>query len=278
MTITWTINKGELDLRFGPKALGPEYNSIGFPPAWDNRPWIAANFVADQNGLVVGDNIIPEHLLGITSLEGQRLEPDSGREADQRLMRDLRVRANAVMWGANTLRRQPTIIPDLQDDATLHNLRTSLGFPYYPPLILVTDSGNLDFSLKAFHTDNLRTIVLTNETTAQKLQPLSAGTKAEIIGIGNPNLNMSAALERLRKQEGMRRVICEGGHKLIVSLRREGGFLDEVFVTTSNVAIDPALVQNPKYMFKFEKEGAELIAFGKAGKFEFRRWRFNKRS
>lgn len=276
MIIRWIMNKGEPDTRFGPETPGEGYNAIGFPPAWPNRPWVAANFVADWRGIVVGDNIMPEHLLGIQSLDGQALEPDSGREADQRLMRDLRARADAVMWGANTLRRQPQIIPDLGNDLWLHGLRTSRGLSYFPPLILVTDSGNLDFSLPAFHTKKLRTFVLTNNLTAEKLQVAASGTKAEIIGIGSPKLDMAGALNYLLERESMKVVLCEGGHSLIVSLH-ELGFLDEVFMTNSNVALDARRIQNPKYMFDFVKEKARRVAYGKAGQFEFRRWRFNER-
>lgn len=281
MIVNWSINQGEPDSRFGPEAPDPGYNAIGFPAAWDDRPWIAASFVADRNGLVVGDNLKPEHLLGMEDLAtGQALTPDAGREADQWLMRDLRARADAVMWGANTLRIQPTIIPDLHDDPIRHGLRKSHGLPHYPRLVLVTNSGGLDFFLPAFHTKPLEVIILTNETVKTQLEGRAREAKAErtsVVGRGPKELDMAAGLRYLLHALGIKLLLCEGGHSLIESLHA-GGFLDEVFVSTSDLAIDPALVKNPRYMFDFAAENARLVAEGQAGGFGFRRWRFNKRN
>lgn len=283
MKIRWIKDEGEPDRRFGPGAPGTKYNAIGFPPAWPDRPWIISNFVADKNGLVVADNLKdPLAILGKASFpDGKPLTPDPGAEADWRFMRILRAYADMVMWGANTLRLQPRIIPDLYDPqgkpiTALHEFRKTHGMPYYPPLVLVTDSGNLDFSLPAFHTAELETLVLTNEVTADRLRPQAAGTNAKIIGIGTPKLNMTQGLKSLRLEWGAELILCEGGHSLIESLHA-GGFLDEVFVTTSNVALEPSRLKNPKYLFDFRQENARLVAHGKAGQFEFRRWRFNQR-
>lgn len=281
MSVDW-IENHETRWRFGPEKPGPGFVALGFPPAWDNRPWIFANFVADKNGLVVADNLPdPTAILGKVSFpDSQPLRPDTGAEADWRFMRNLRAYADAVMWGANTLRLQPEIIPDLKgpdpnDEPTLRAFRKSHGLAEYPSLILVTNSGQFDFSLPAFNTPGLKTTILTNAMTAELLETKAQGTKTALVGAGRTQLDMASALEHLRLQK-IDYLLCEGGHSLIVSLH-EQGFLDEVFVTTSNIALDPALVQNPKYMFKFEEEGDQLIAFGTAGQFEFRRWRFSDR-
>lgn len=281
--ITWASNEiTEPDARFG-KMLPKEWEVFTFPPAWKHRPWIAANFVADRNGLVVGKTnggktVTPEHLLGKRRFPSNRkCTPDPAVEADQRTMRILRTLADGVMWGRKTLTHQPKIIPDLMGDyRTLHAFRDAHSMGMYPPLILVTDSGELDFSLPAFRTPGLRTVVLTNEATAKRTAPLAAGTNTQVIGFGAEKLNTAKGLEWLLKTEGMNVVLCEGGHSLIESLHADG-LLDEVFVTTTNVALDPAKVVDPKYMFDFAKEGARLVACGTAGKFEFRRWRFNER-
>ena len=90
---------------------------------------------------------------------------------------------------------------------------------------------------------------------------------------------LGRAHERLLTDVGVRYVDCDGGATLLNSLHRVG-ILDEVFVTVTDVHVEPSEHEAVKRGFAFEAEAACLIAAGRAisdAGDVFRRWRFNER-
>jgi hypothetical protein len=72
---------------------------------------------------------------------------------------------------------------------------------------------------------------------------------------------------------------CEGGAVVLESLH-QAHLLDEVFVTVTDVQVEPTEHSGIKRVFDFEAEGARLIAEGRTASdpgYVFRRWRFNQR-
>ncbi len=281
--IRWEFNYGEPETRFGNEVPvdWPEWERVGFPEATAERPFTTSNFVSDSEGLVVGGNISPEYLLGKkvfdpTSPErhGQDVEPDPGAHVDFRRMRNIRFYADAVMWGAGTVEKQPDITPDLLD-RRLPEARRRRGFPPYPKLVIATNSGKrLTFREAPFGLENLDVIILTGERGAAIMRPKVGTPKARvaIVPQGGDTLDMRAGLRYLLT-EGIRVLNVEGGHDLIESLHGQG-LLDEGFLTKSFVALPRDKVENPRYIFDFEAEGARHLALGRAGRMEFHRWRW----
>ena len=103
----------------------PDYTSLDLPPPPPGRPYVVMNMVMSVDGKVV--------------VEGT--EQGIGSKIDQRLMRELRVNADVVLNGANTLRASGT--SSRLGDEILEQIRTSRGKPRYPVAAVVSASGDL---------------------------------------------------------------------------------------------------------------------------------------
>lgn len=87
------------------------------------------------------------------------------------------------------------------------------------------------------------------------------------------------AHERLLTDVRVRYVACEGGATVLNSLHR-AGILDEVFVTVTDVHLEPSEHEAVNRGFAFEAEAAHLITAGRTASdagYVVRRWRFNER-
>ncbi len=92
----------------------PDYTSLDLPAPPADRPYVFLNMVMSLDGKVV--------------VEGT--EQGIGSKVDQRLMRELRVSADIVLNGANTLRASGT--SSRLGDPILEALRVSRGKPKSP--------------------------------------------------------------------------------------------------------------------------------------------------
>ena len=93
----------------------PDYTSLELPPPPDDRPYVLINMVMSADGKVV--------------VEGT--EQGIGSKVDQRLMRELRVNADVVLNGANTLRASGS--SSRLGDPVLEHLRIRAGGPHREP-------------------------------------------------------------------------------------------------------------------------------------------------
>ncbi|HEX6547699.1 MAG TPA: dihydrofolate reductase family protein [Candidatus Dormibacteraeota bacterium] len=138
----------------------------------------------------------------------------SGRsEADRFVMGLLRAAADCVLIGAGTFRDDPGVLwtpgfvyPDLAGEFAA--LRRTLGLPEAPALAVLTASGELDRSRRAF-------------------------SEQEVIVVG-PGWEPAAEVIAGLRARGFRRVLCEGGPHLLGELVR-ARLLDEIFLTLSPV-------------------------------------------
>ena len=162
---------------------------------------VYSNFVSSLDGVVA--------LPGAGVSSGPAL---SGRsEGDRFLMGLLRACADCVLVGAQTFREDsghlwtPSYIyPPCADHFA--GLRSTLGLAPEPRLVVLSASGSLDRSERAFAADPL------------------------ILEGARPIAEVLAEL----RARGWRRVLCEGGPQVIGELVREG-LLDEAFITLSPV-------------------------------------------
>ena len=139
-----------------PRTLADAYGgTIGF-----DGPTLYANFVTSLDGVVAVDDEPPSVVSGKS-------------EADRFMMGLLRACAEVVIVGAGTLRAEPDhlwtaehIYPDLS--AAFAELRSSLGLPSVPRLVLLTESGEIDPGGRAFEQQGA--VVVTGEAGARRLQ------------------------------------------------------------------------------------------------------------
>jgi riboflavin biosynthesis pyrimidine reductase len=195
-------------------ALATGYaGTIGF-----HAPSLYANFVTSLDGVVAADGAPPSAISG-------------GVDADRFVMGLLRACAEAVVIGAGTLRAEPRHLwtPDhiYSPLATAYaDLRTALGLPPTPRLVLLTRSGDIDPSLPAFE---LGALVLTTATGANALRGrLPAASTVTALGPGIEPADVLAAL----REEGFQVVLTEGGPTLLAQFLA-ASLLDELFLTLS---------------------------------------------
>jgi riboflavin biosynthesis pyrimidine reductase len=202
-----------------PADLHHVYGRLGFP-----SPVVYANFVSSLDGVVS---------LGLVPSAGSSI---SGKyAADRFLMGLLRACADAVLIGAGTLRATPGhlwtpahVYPNLATEFT--GLRSSLGRSLEPALVVVTASGELDFTHPALVRGAL---VVTTAAGAKKIGArLPPACELVTLGKGK-KLDAGKTIAELRSR-GFQVLLTEGGPHLTGQLL-EQGLLDEVFLTVSPV-------------------------------------------
>jgi len=202
-----------------PTDLHQLYGKLGF-----KTPAVYSNFVSSLDGVVT---------LGPKPSAGSII---SGKNpADRFLMGLLRACADAVVIGAGTLRATPGhlwtpthVYPQLATEFI--GLRSSLGRSLEPALVVLTASGELDFSHPALVKGAL---VVTTQTGATKIGArLPAASELIVMGKGK-SLDLGKVIAELRDR-GLQVLLTEGGPHLTGQLIDEG-LLDEVFITISPV-------------------------------------------
>lgn len=136
-------------------------------------------------------------------LTGNRDEPvmDLGSEADHAVMRRIELSAQAVIVGAGSLRATKGI-----------------WYPKELIRIVVSKSGQVPFDSRFFTDSPHRAFVCSDATIALPDH------------VRQLPLDLLDALRILRQDEGVTRLLCEGGSELNASLLRLN-LVDEVFIT-----------------------------------------------
>ena len=259
---------------------------LGFPPPWPARPWIYANVIASRNGILTWKRtgVHDDPVRAIAG--GDFTRP--GRLADLQLMRHLRACADAVSVGARTLRDHPDFIGTHEDigdglGEALSRFRASQGRRRLPLQVVYSGSGRLDLEAPMFTTPDLAVIIVTTDPGAGLLR--SRGSEERSITVlvaGQEEIEPTGLVrshERLAAEFGVRYLDCEGGAMTLESLHA-AGILDEVFVTLTDVHVEPAEHAAVKGIASFGAEAGRLIAEGRTaadGGYLFRRWRVNER-
>jgi riboflavin-specific deaminase-like protein len=174
----------------------------------DERPFVAINFAAtvDGRGTIGG------------------VSGPIGSDADTAMLAGLRTRFDAVMIGAGTMRAER--YGRLVSSPEKHERRERLGLPGEPLMVIV--SGRLDLPWDApLFTDGGEVLVF----TASEEEPPQVAASLQIVR-HDGSVNMVEALRHLRRERGIRALLCEGGPGLHGELEA-GGHVDDLFLTTA---------------------------------------------
>ena len=282
--ISWDI---DLEHRYPYGRVSPDpdrFEPLGFPPPWPDRPWIYANVITSENGIVAWTRRGPDDD-PIRAIAGGDLSRP-GRRADVELMRYLRASADAVAVGAQTLRDQPELSDTLGLKGAdlgplLERFRMSHARPRLPRQVIYTRGGVLDLDVRMFNTPGVEVIVVTTGRGARHLRALgSDGKGVRLLIAGEDDLGpveLARAHWSLFADYGVRYLDCEGGVTILDALRG-AGLVDEMFVTSTDVRIDTSRHEGVKRLSSLS--GARLIAEGRLAEdtaYVFRRWRLNER-
>lgn len=178
-----------------------------WPVAEQERPHVFTNFAVTVDGHAT-----------ISGRSGE-----IGTDTDTEMLIALRASADAVMVGAGTLRaeRYGRLLPNPQ----VRSLRERRGLPPDPLAVVVSNRLELPWDAGLFSSGGGRVIVF----TASDDEPPETATPVQIVRHAD-SVDLGSALAQLRRERGIRALLCEGGPRLHGDLLADG-LVDELFVT-----------------------------------------------
>jgi riboflavin biosynthesis pyrimidine reductase len=249
------FDKSELNPAL-PPGLMRFTGNIGFPEALSDRPWVYSNFVQSLDGLVSFGGL--RHSGGW--IAGRMLAGGILAQSrhDRWMMDFLRAHADAVLCGAQSLRLELLAGPiprgpvyRIVHPELLRYRSECLGRKKLI-IVVVTASGDLrpaDYRL--FDSDQVEAWIATTSEGRERLGD-TAATRVMVTGASGatvapalggrpasvpvlrtaprPSVDLGELLRRLRVEDGIRFLLCEGGPTLYGHLAR-GGWVDEKFIT-----------------------------------------------
>jgi riboflavin biosynthesis pyrimidine reductase len=173
-----------------------------------DRPCTAANFAASADGHA--------------TFAGR--SRDLGDDGDREMFHGLREQVDAVLAGTGTMRteRYGRIIPD---DAR-RGRRLAAGLTAEPLACMVTRSGDIPTAIPLFDEPEARIVIF----SAHEIAPIRCAAQVAVVRLEPELPALTSALGRLRRDHGVRSLLCEGGPTLLGALLREG-LVDELFLT-----------------------------------------------
>lgn len=182
--------------------------------AHEDRPWVVANMVVSADG---------------QAAVGGRSGPIGG-EADHALFHALRRRVDAVLAGTGTLRAER--YGRLIRDPAQREARVGRGLEPEPLGCVITRSGAVPVDLPMLAEPESRVVVF----SASQLDMTGWAAQVELARSDDPNRLLARALRSLRRDYGVRSLLCEGGPTLLHALVAEG-LVDELFLTLSPLLV-----------------------------------------
>ncbi len=173
------------------------------------RPFVAMNFAATVDGRAA-----------IGGVSGP-----IGSATDTAMLAGLRTRFDAVMIGAGTMRaeRYGRPVPDQEK----RERRERIGLPHDPLMVIVSGRLDLPWDAALFTEGAGRVQVF----TASEAEPPETATSLRIVR-HEGSVDIAAALRHLRRERGIRALLCEGGPRLHAELQA-AGLVDDLFLTIS---------------------------------------------
>lgn len=206
------------------------YGAFGFPehPNAD-RPYITSNLVMALDGKA-----------SFRELKGRAGGNIVSRSADDRWLMDFyRAHHDAQLIGASTLREELGVDGESLDygidDEELRAYRRNILKLGLQKVIVLTGSGNLDLSAPLFSSQRVEPWILTSaegeKTLRAQLNASAQNVTIKIISVGpGGHIDVAAAVQLLRREHGIRTLLCEGGPNLYSELLKNK-FMDEDFRT-----------------------------------------------
>jgi riboflavin biosynthesis pyrimidine reductase len=213
-----------------PPRTRERYGAFGFPEITDNgRPYITSNLVMALDGKA-----------SFRELKGRAGGNVVSMSADDRWLMDFyRAHHDAQLIGASTLREELSAdgksLDYGIDDEELRGYRRNILKMGLQKVIVLTGSGNLDLSAPLFSSVRVDPWILTStegeKNIRAQLKSSAQNSALKIISVGaGERIDVGAAVQLLRREHGIRTLLCEGGPNLYSELLKKQ-FIDEDFRT-----------------------------------------------
>lgn len=208
-----------------PEAFRAVYGGDWHIPASVDRPYVYTNFATARDGRVSYNE--PGISTGgdVTGFNAH----------DRWLMGLLRARADCVLMGDATLAIERDhlwtaqhIAPD--DAEAFSQLRAAESLKANPPIVFVSYDGNLDPECGVFCDSDMHVIIATTRHGAERAQSLRCDAKLDVIAFDSDMVDLKRLTQMLYADYGVRRLLCEGGPRVMGGMLA-AGLVDEEFVT-----------------------------------------------
>jgi riboflavin-specific deaminase-like protein len=175
----------------------------------EDRPFVAVNFAATVDGRA-----------SIGGVSGS-----IGSATDTAMLAGLRTRFDAVMIGGGTMRAERYGRPIAAQEA--RERRERIGLPHDPLMVIVSGRLDLPWEAPLFTEGRGRVLIF----TASDADPPETATSLRLVR-HEGSVDVAEALRHLRRERGIRALLCEGGPRLHAELQA-GGLVDDLFLTTA---------------------------------------------
>jgi riboflavin-specific deaminase-like protein len=164
------------------------------------RPFVTANFALTADGRISTRNFTPA---------------DFSSPRDKRRLLEIRATCDAILAGAKTIAADNMSMG--LPAADLRAARRARGKPEYPTRVLLTNSGRLSPTLRVFTKDFSPIVVFSTKKMPRAVRAALA-KKATLHLDPAPQVDLAAMLATLRREHGVRRLVCEGGAQIFRAL------------------------------------------------------------
>jgi riboflavin-specific deaminase-like protein len=175
--------------------------------AGDERPYVVTNFVLTLDGHATIDG------------RSGRI----GSDVDTAMLVALRTRVDAVMIGAGTMRAER--YGRVVGDPAKRERREREGLAHDPLMVIVSGRLDLPWDAPLFTEADGRVLIF----TYSDVEPPETATQVRVVRHDGA-VDLAAALAYVRRERGVRALLCEGGPRLHAQLI-DLGLVDELFVT-----------------------------------------------
>ncbi len=235
----------------GTRTVGEVVSSLDLlARAGPDRPYTIVNFVASLDGRAA-----------FQGRSGQL-----GGLSDRAMFHGLRERVDAVFAGTGTMGTER--YGRLVRDPERRRRRAEAGLAPDPLACLVSRAGAIPYDIPLFEDPDSRVVVFT------PTEPDLAGVQAdvEVVLLDPAELTLTTVMRRLRRDHGVRALLCEGGPLVFGALLQEG-LVDELFLTLAPKLAgggnDPAVTAGPELpelaslelVWAFEEDGSLFLRY-----------------
>jgi riboflavin-specific deaminase-like protein len=146
-----------------------------------------------------------------------------GSDTDTAMLAGLRTRFDAVMIGAGTMRAERYGRPVGKQET--RERRERIGLPHDPLMVIVSGRLDLPWDAPLFAEEGGRVLIF----TSSEAEPPEVGPSLRVVR-HEGRVDLVEAMRYLRRERGIRALLCEGGPHLHGGLEA-AGLVDELFLT-----------------------------------------------